>query len=228
MKYKLIIFDLDNTLIDYSRTEFEALKKVYKIYFKDVIDLDTFLREFDHINNRLWKSYRNNEIDLNDLRDERFCKIIDNLKADISSSPVTKKYEFYLGSILYPLADSMITLEYLKDKYILSLLTNGIASIQKKKVEKLKLKKMFNYIIISEEIGLKKPSAEFFRYALDLAGVSSKEALMVGDSLESDFIGSKNAQIDFCWFNPKNKIVPTKYPRPQLILKSIGELKNYL
>jgi FMN phosphatase YigB (HAD superfamily) len=47
---------------------------------------------------------------------------------------------------------------------------------------------------------------------------------MVGDSLTSDYLGSMNAGMDFCWINAKGLPLPTHLPEPRFTLQSVAEL----
>lgn len=226
--YKLILFDLDDTLIDYQRTEEEALNYIYKKYYKTYIDNDSFVNDFKYYNIKLWAQYRNSQIELNFLRRERFRIITEKYNADISFSSVVESYEKKLSEKVYVFSDTRRALHRLTKDYDLGLVTNGIASIQRKKLKKLELRKYFKKIIISGDVGLKKPSPEFFDHALHLFKQPPKSTLMIGDSLDSDLIGAKSARIDFCWLNRENRNLPVKYPKPQFIIESLEKLKDIL
>lgn len=53
-KYRLLLFDLDDTLVDYQETEDEALKKTYEKYFRNYTECNKFLDKFKQINLNLW------------------------------------------------------------------------------------------------------------------------------------------------------------------------------
>ena len=55
-------------------------------------------------------------------------------------------------------------------------------------------------------MGCSKPEPEIFEIALD--GLSPKEALMIGDGIQSDVLGANRAGVDMCWYNPKGKALP--------------------
>ena len=58
--------------------------------------------------------------------------------------------------------------------------------------------------------------------ALNLLGIAADEALMVGDSINSDIRGANNAGIDVCWFNPKGATLPEGV-HAEYIIKDIRE-----
>ena len=53
---------------------------------------------------------------------------------------------------------------------------------------------------------MSKPDTRIFEIALN--GVSPKDALMIGDGVQSDILGANRAGVDACWFNPKGKTLP--------------------
>ena len=227
-KYRLLLFDLDDTLVDYQETEDEALKKTYEKYFRNYTECNKFLDKFKQINLNLWDKYRSNQLSLDDLRQNRFSEVITYFHANVSVSSVIKDYETSLYSLACLFSDVRETLKYLKLKYQICLVTNGIAKIQKKKLSRLKIKSFFDYVVISGKVGHKKPGVEFFEYVLNLTKVPHSEALMIGDSLEHDFIGARKARIDFCWVNRKNLIRLEEYPRPEYEIHNLSELKKLL
>jgi 2-haloacid dehalogenase len=55
MRYKFLLFDLDDTLLDFKANEADSLKKLFEGYgysFSEEI-----LRLYHSVNNRLWRDY---------------------------------------------------------------------------------------------------------------------------------------------------------------------------
>jgi putative hydrolase of the HAD superfamily len=90
----------------------------------------------------------------------------------------------------------------LKNDYKLHIITNGFLESQEMKMSRTNLKQYFEEVFISEVIGLYKPDIALFNHALVAVGAESHEVLMIGDSLEADILGAKNAGIDQVYFNP--------------------------
>lgn len=132
-------------------------------------------------------------------------------------------------SFLYD--DSIEVIESLHKNYRLSIITNGLTSVQENRIRKSVIAKYFENIIISEEISVSKPNPKIFEYALQNMNYGDKsKVLMVGDSLTSDIQGGINFGIDTCWYNP-NKIVNETKLKPTYeisALKKINELLSNL
>ncbi len=87
----------------------------------------------------------------------------------------------------------------LATSYKLALLTNGAPDLQREKIAASGLESFFQAIAVSGEHGIGKPKPEIFHRLLAELGVSADEAVMVGNSLERDIAGSRNAGIRSIW-----------------------------
>lgn len=102
--------------------------------------------------------------------------------------------------------DTFEVLDTLKGKYQLILLTNGSPSLQNLKLKITpEIVPYFDHIIISGNFGEGKPAASIFRHVLEVAKVDAKEAIMVGDNLMTDILGSSRVQMRSAWINRENK-----------------------
>jgi len=81
----------------------------------------------------------------------------------------------------------------------LALLTNGAPDLQREKIAASGLEPFFKAIAVSGEHGIGKPEPEIFHRLLSELGVSADEAVMVGNSLERDITGARNAGIRSIW-----------------------------
>lgn len=201
MKYKVILFDADETLFDFKKAEKEAFKN-------SMLELDIEYDENYHfatykeINTAIWKELEEGLITQAKLKTERFRRLIEKLNLNFNENDFSDAYMKHLaaGSFLFDGATELI--EDLSSKYILSIVTNGLTSVQEGRLKKSVIAKYFKDIVISEEVGISKPNPEIFEYALsNIEGVNKNEILMIGDSLSSDIRGGINYGIDTCWFN---------------------------
>ena len=207
-KYKVIFFDLDHTLWDYETNSNETLKELYTQYdlqAKGVTSHAHFLKEFREVNAALWVLYDQGLIDSEVIRKERFKKVLMPFGAYEEKLCYEISHE-YLNTC--PKKGTLIpnayeVLEYLKAHYALTVITNGFEEIQNLKLAAGNLHGFFDHIVTSQKAGHKKPAPEIFHYALDLNGIDSHEALMVGDNLVTDIGGARNAAIDAVYFNPE-------------------------
>ncbi|PLR98461.1 HAD family hydrolase [Bacillus sp. T33-2] len=110
--------------------------------------------------------------------------------------------------------ETFATLDVLKEKYQLLLLTNGSPDLQKTKLDiTSELIPYFDQIVISGDFGRGKPDPSIFEHALTVMAMDKDEVIMVGDNLMTDILGANRAGIKSVWINrhnkEKNEVVPT-------------------
>ena len=202
-----IFFDLDHTLWDFQKNSaltFDFLLKKYQIN----IDLNKFLNIYIPINFSYWKLYRDEKITKEFLRYNRLKSSFDKLNISLSDDVINKIADDYVISLPvnnFLIKDTILVLDYLKQKYRLHIITNGFTEVQNKKIINSKIKKYFHSIIDSETVGVKKPNIKIFDYALKVSGARSKNSLMIGDNLEADILGALNAGFHAIHFNNNNE-----------------------
>jgi len=98
---------------------------------------------------------------------------------------------------LLPGARELMT--QLAGSHRLALLTNGAPDLQREKIAASGLESFFQAIAVSGEHGIGKPKPEIFHRLLEELGVTPEESIMVGNSLERDIAGARNAGIRSIW-----------------------------
>lgn len=102
--------------------------------------------------------------------------------------------------------DTFTVLDELKDRYQLVLLTNGAPSLQNLKLEITpEIAPYFDHIVISGDFGKGKPDASIFEFVLEKNNLQPEEAIMVGDNLMTDILGSSRVGMRNVWINRENK-----------------------
>ncbi|MDP4162614.1 MAG: YjjG family noncanonical pyrimidine nucleotidase [Bacillota bacterium] len=207
MKYKHLFFDLDNTLWDFAKNSHETFSEIYRDNLTDekkIPSLQAFFEAYTVHNTRLWSLYRKNMISKEELRDTRFLITLKDFGIDDEqlAEKLSEEYTYKSprkGS-LFP--GTIETLEQLKGRFHLHILTNGFEEIQHVKLAYSGLEKYFESLITSEQAGSKKPDAGIFYYALEHTEARVEESLMIGDDLDVDIIGAKAIGMDTVLFDP--------------------------
>jgi len=75
------------------------------------------------------------------------------------------------------------------------IVTNGPASLQRGKLAAAGLADRVAHVVVSGELGVRKPDAAIFRAALAHAGCGAEHALMIGDDPDTDVAGARAAGI---------------------------------
>ena len=97
------------------------------------------------------------------------------------------------------------TLDYLKNKYVLHIITNGFEEVQLIKLNKSGIMNYFNQLIFSEKVGVKKPHPLIFKKAIKNANAHVSNSIMIGDDYYADIYGATRAGMDSIYFNFNNR-----------------------
>ena len=88
----------------------------------------------------------------------------------------------------------------------------------------LGLTPLVDFIVVSAEVGVRKPDPGIFRMALDRAGVRPDEALHVGDLLEEDVEGARRAGVRAVLIDRKKRITAGGRPGDVKVVATLAEL----
>jgi len=215
-KYKLsteikaVFFDVDDTLYDHSyhihqvmtavREEFSFLQEFPIEYLKGLSH--QFLEE---VHERLLRG----EITVEESRKLRWQKFIEvtgqpNMDALTLANFYSNSY--YKNERAVPGAIEL--LQILKGSYTIGIISNNLLDEQLHKMRRIGITEHIDTFAISEEVGVAKPDPQIFEVALQRAGVTADEALLIGDSWANDILGALQVGIRPIWFNRNNTESP--------------------
>lgn len=208
--YKHIFFDLDHTLWDFeanSRKTIFGLFEARSLANRLDCEPQTFYDKYIEINDSKWALYRHGMITKERLRAERFVETF----AAFGFSEVTFAEAFekeYLGTCPYQSAlvpGALDAVQYLSNRYNLSIITNGFYETQLIKLKESQLAPYFERVFASDKMGVNKPNRKIFTDALRQAGANRKGSIMIGDSLVTDILGAKQCGMAQVFYNPQNQ-----------------------
>ncbi|MBL4934376.1 YjjG family noncanonical pyrimidine nucleotidase [Clostridium sp. YIM B02515] len=227
MKYEVIIFDADDTLFDFKKSEREAFRNAI-LEFDIEYDENHHLKIYQEINTAIWKEFEQGLITQEKLKVERFKRLSDKLNTSFDENKFAKVYMKHLADASFLFDESIELVESLHKNYKLTIVTNGLTDVQSKRIRKSEIAKYFEYVVISEEIQIAKPDPKIFEHAMQNINHTDKsKILMVGDSLTSDIQGGINFGVDTCWYNPKRLQNNTNI-KPTYEVSCLMELKTIL
>ena len=201
---KTVFFDLDDTLLDFTRAEREALTRAFRTF--DIDPAPTVLDRYHVINREQWELLEAGVLTRDQVLTRRFDLLFVELGICRSSREVCDCYEGFLAEGHWFIPGAVELLRELAPRYDLYLASNGAAAVQHSRLKSAGIGPYFKDIFISEELGADKPSPAFFAAAFAaIPDFNPETALIVGDSLTSDIRGGRNAGIRTCWFNPGGK-----------------------
>ncbi|MCJ0929798.1 YjjG family noncanonical pyrimidine nucleotidase [Virgibacillus halodenitrificans] len=204
MNYKTILFDVDDTLMDFGASEKSALHHAFLAY-KLPTGLADYQPDYRKISKGLWRDLEQGLLSVTELGVERFRRLFLQHELDINPKTFNEVYLNYLGKEVH-LMDGVLELFDQLNDYKLGVVTNGFTTVQNSRLSRSPLYNSFDHIITSEDAGYQKPHVGFFDYTFSKLGINEKKnVLIVGDSLTSDIQGGINYGVDTCWFNPHKK-----------------------
>ena len=200
---KAVLFDLDDTLFDRTQAQREILGIILRTFsdlFSGVDEheaLDAFFES-----DRLAIQSEDYGASLDAVRDARSRTFLELLGLDTDrAQEITATYVTSYGEISTPMSGAVAVVQALHSRFPLGLVSNGYADVQYTKIDSLGIRDLFECMLISGEIGIRKPSREIFLRASESIGVEPRECLFVGDSYENDMVGAKGAGMQTCWLN---------------------------
>ncbi|MFE3636631.1 HAD family hydrolase [Streptomyces sp. NPDC059168] len=212
---KLVLFDLDNTLINrqWALTEWAA----------DFCRLQGLSDEDEgHL--------------VGALRERAYPATFERLRQELGlEAQATDLWDNYVTGITAGVPrrpDIVEALDQLHEaRWRLGILTNGAADIQRAKIAAAGIAEAVDAIVISEEIGARKPEADAFHVAVARCGGTPwEEAWMVGDNPENDIRGAQAAGLGTIWVShhrpwpdhltPPNHAVPDALSAIALLLNT--------
>ena len=208
-KYDLVLFDADETLFHFD--SFAGLQLMFERF--SVQFTRAHFDEYQKQNKALFADYQNGLIDANHVKTKRFETWSHKLL--LPEEHLNSAFLGAMADLCQVIHGAEQLLAHLHGRAKLGIITNGFVELQHVRLERTNLKRFFDFVVISEEVGVAKPDPAIFDHALNLAGDPKKHrVLMVGDTLESDILGGIRSGLDTCWFNPSMKvgspaIVPT-------------------
>lgn len=200
MQVMAVLFDLFDTLLLLEKNEAyypPSLKKLYEFLSQKGIKtpFKDFKRVYFEVRDKFYsessKSLEEPHFNL------RIAETLNRLGYNFEQSDpiVTGATEAFSEEFMRYVSldpDALETLERLREKYKLGLISNfAIPECGWKLLEKFSLKQFFDVVIISGEVNRRKPSAEIFERASKAIGVEASKTVFVGDMLDLDVIGPK-------------------------------------
>jgi putative hydrolase of the HAD superfamily len=182
---KAIIFDLDNTLVDFMAMKRQAIDAA--IYA--MIDAGLKL-SYEEVKAKIDEIYEERGIEYQKVFDALLYDVLDKVDYKILSAGVIA-YRRAREAALVPYPHVYITMmKLLKMGLKLAVVSDAPAREAWLRLCYLNFHHIFDYVITFDDTGHYKPSAVPFQKALELLRVAPSEALMVGDWPERDMVGA--------------------------------------
>lgn len=198
--YRNLLFDVDDTLLDFKAGELKSLAKTFAqlgVQYTPAIEA-----RYLTVNTGLWQDYEAGEIPREQIFARRFNQVFQQMHIQADGRQAERVYHKLLAQQAIVGRHVQDTLAALQD-YHLFVVSNGVETVQHERLTKAGIIDYFDDIFVSDGVGAPKPTLAFFDYvARHVPHFTPQTALIMGDSLTSDIQGGINAKIDQVWYNP--------------------------
>ena len=205
MNIRAVFIDIDNTLLDFDeyvrctmRDGFEHFGLCpFEPWMYDVFTVE---------NNKLWRRIEDATLTFEELQTIRWNTVFKKLGIDFDGPKFERYFRDCLHESAIPVEGAEELLKALSGRYILCAASNGPYEQQLHRLDIAGMRDYFDYIFISEDLGVSKPAKEFFDAAFERMNkdrsdtIRPDECLMIGDSLSSDIAGGRNCGMKTCFY----------------------------
>jgi putative hydrolase of the HAD superfamily len=187
---RAVIFDLDNTLVDFMAMKHQAIEAA----IQSMIDAGLGLSH-DDVRNRIDAIYKERGIEFQNVFDQLLYDLFQKVDYKILSAGIIA-YRRAREAALVPYPHVHMTLVgLLKRGLMLAVVSDAPAREAWLRLCSLSFHHLFECVVTFGDTGERKPSPAPFRKALEQLAVGPDEALMVGDWPERDVVGASQLGI---------------------------------
>ncbi len=219
---KAIIFDLDNTLVDFTRFKEMSVKSAIDAMIDAGLKID-----FESAYRKIFQIYEEKGWEYQKVFDDFLLEVLGYVDYKILASGVVAYRRAKEGSlVLYPrVTETLLTL--LKRGLKLAVVSDAPALQAWTRLVQMNLHHIFDVVITFDDTGKRKPDPEPFLKALDRLSLRPEEVIMVGDWAERDVVGAKSLGIRTV-FAKYGNIFKTEISGADWEINSIDEILNII
>lgn len=225
-KIKVILFDIDDTLFDREKAIVRVIIRIVEKLpdlFKG-IKKEKVIKSFRKAD-RMGLEAFNSGLTGIDVRNRRSRWFLEDLGLDVSfADEITRLYVESYPCVSAAVPGAKQVVEKLNKRFPLGVISNGFPDIQYNKLKSLHIEKLFKVILLSEELGMRKPDKRIFKLAAERLRIKVECCLFVGDSLDTDILGAKSSGMKACWFNRNGTQNNNTEIKPDFEIHSLLEL----
>lgn len=214
---KVVVFDLDDTLCGYWNAARYGLKRAFEVHSETGKTPEEMLalwgEEFGGLVKELsqprWysKYCQSGETTRRELMKRVLARLEIRDVQLVQDMSDTYYIERHGALELFP--ESIETLEALKGRFRLAMITNGPADIQRQEIETLQIGHYFDPVLIEGEMGMGKPNPEVMNRLESLTDAKGEEILMVGNSFGHDVKPAQAAGWRTVWIRRPSDVAPS-------------------
>jgi putative hydrolase of the HAD superfamily len=222
-RLKAVLFDIDDTLFDRESAQKLTLGLILKKHpsLRGGFTREKLQQAWNHSDDLAAAEFKASAFNRGS-RCRFFLKLLD-LPQD-QADELTDQYLKDYTSLNVPMAGAIELVQELKQYLQIGVVSNSLADVQYGKIETLGLKNLLSCIVLSEELGIRKPDPRIFHHAAALLNVQPSECLFVGDAFAADIVGAKSSGMLACWLRLRDSAISDPKIHPDYTINSLVEL----
>ena len=183
---KAIIFDLDNTLLDFIKMKQFSVKAAITAMNEAGLAVNEEKAYQDIFDLYIEKGWENQQV-FDDYLNQTVGKVSNKI---LAAGIVSYRRAREATLLVYPNVNKTL-IELIKMGIKLAVVSDAPSREAWMRLYYLNLHHVFEPVLTYDDTGVRKPSAKPFEMALDVLNVEPEEALMIGDWPERDVVGAK-------------------------------------
>jgi len=211
---KAVLFDLDDTLFDHQYSARCALKDLQQQHPElQKHPLEFLAREDFRLLGEKHPLVLAGTLSLADSRVQRMQGLF--VSCGITISVDEAQHFADLRQTIYrkmrrAVPGALPLLQLLKARVKIGIVTNNFSDEQRDKLHACGLSDFVDALVTSEDARYAKPDPRIFEIALERLDCAASEAVMIGDSWDSDIAGARSAGLRPIWFNREGTDSPSR------------------
>lgn len=234
MKPSAILFDLDDTILSWEGGDPRQLwwmsVEAHTDHFGS-IGTEALFAEIQSVAAVFWSDaerHRRGRLEIHRTRRELVRRAAENLGCanEAAAHALADYYHERRENDVVLFDGALETLERLRQMPIrTALITNGGTDVQRAKIAKYSLERLFDLVLVEGELGIGKPDPAIYQHALRKLDAPADRTWMVGDNLEWEVRAPQQLGIHSIWHDHLGQgLPPTAGVRPDRIIQRISEL----
>lgn len=218
----LVIFDLDDTLIDHT-TAYRGATDQLRHHIGSPLPLDEFMALWSAAHRRYFDRFLLGDLTYEEQSRARLREVVDASLTDAQADWLFARYidAYQEAWSLFP--DVEPCLQGLT-RHRLAVVSNGHREQQVQKLVRTGIRAQFDHVVVPADCGRPKPHAEIFHHACAIAGELPGRTAYVGDAYDLDAVAARRAGLIGVWL-ARDGATPSHQPP---VIHSLTELPALL
>jgi FMN phosphatase YigB (HAD superfamily) len=246
VSYRAVLFDLFDTLVWFDRERLPEVRVDGRVIRSTAGHLHEAFRPFApgvplarFVEALQWSWHEAERLRGESHREvaapERLRLLVGRLGLDVATLP-SEAVPVLLSTHMRELSKAVVLpphhaplLERLRRRHRLGVVSNfDYTPTARGILERERIAHLFEEVVVSDEVGWRKPKPVIFETALRRLGMGASEALYVGDRADLDVAGAQGVGMHAAWINRSASALPAGINPPQFEIRDLEELTRIL